>query len=300
MPEHLPRRFLLQVKEVELAADPAVIALLGFLQHVEMGFEVASVAPGGAVDALQLLPLRIAAPIGTRKLGQLEGVAHPTGRGHVRPAAEVKPVALKIDPQLLVLGNGLDELDLEHLALGLEHAAGPIAVPYLLGERAVARDDLTHLRLDRREVLGRERLVAEEVVIEAVLDDRPDRHLCAGEQLLHRFRQHVGAVMADELQRGRVVARDDLDPVAVGKLIRKVSKPVVHLHRNGLLGERLGDRRGDDRAGRAVGNLAPCAVWERDRDHDDASAAGADHRGLHFAVGVAPGVESARRGGGHR
>ena len=200
------------MEEIHLAADAAVVALLRLLDHVEIGVEVLPVAPGGAVDALQLLAAGIAAPIGAGKLGQLEGVADLPGRGHVRAAAEVEPVALEIDLQVLVFGNGVDQLDLEHLALLLEDVARAVALPHLLGEGRVALDDLAHLRLDRGEILRRERLVAEEVVVEAVLDDRADGDLRAGEELLHRLRQHVRAVVADQLERSRVVARDDLHP----------------------------------------------------------------------------------------
>ena len=73
----------------------------------------------------------------------------------------------------------------------------------------VAGDDLAHLRLDRREVVRRERLVAGEVVVEAVLDRRADGDLGAGEQLLHRLGQHVGGVVADQLQRVGVAAGDE-------------------------------------------------------------------------------------------
>src|SRR4051812_16842195 len=55
MPEHLPRRLFLQMEEVHLAADAPMVALFRLLQHVEIGIEVLLVAPGGAVDALQLL-----------------------------------------------------------------------------------------------------------------------------------------------------------------------------------------------------------------------------------------------------
>ena len=54
----------------------------------------------------------------------------------------------------------------------------------------VAVDDLLHLRLDLRQVVQAERRLAREVVIEAVVDGRADRDLRAGEQLLHRLREH--------------------------------------------------------------------------------------------------------------
>jgi hypothetical protein len=47
----------------------------------------------------------------------------PVG-GHVRAAAEVEPVALRVDLEVLARRNGVDELDLERLALLREHALG--------------------------------------------------------------------------------------------------------------------------------------------------------------------------------
>ena len=59
----------------------------------------------------------IAAPIGARDLHQLEGRADLAGRGHMRAAAEVEPVALLIDIQVLVGRNGVDQFALKGLAL---------------------------------------------------------------------------------------------------------------------------------------------------------------------------------------
>src|ERR1700726_3466154 len=105
----------------------------------------------------------------------------------MRAAAEIEPVALEVDLDRLVAGNGIDQLDLEVLALVAEYLLGLLAVPNLLGEGFVARDDLAHLLLDGGKILRRERLVAEEVVIEAILDDGADRDLRARPQRLHGF-----------------------------------------------------------------------------------------------------------------
>ena len=150
VPEHRARRLLLEMEQVHLAAELAVVALLGLLDLLEIGVELLLLGEGGAVDAREHLAVGIAAPIGARDLHQLEGVADLAGRGHVRAAAEIEPVALLVDLDLLVLGDGVDQLDLEQLALVAEHALGLVARPDLLGEGFVARDDLAHLLLDRR------------------------------------------------------------------------------------------------------------------------------------------------------
>ena len=129
----------------------------------------------------------------------------------MRTAAQIEPVALLVDLDLLVFRDGVDQFDLEQLALVAKNLLGLLARPHFLGERFVARDDLAHLLLDGGEILRRERLVAEEVVIEAVLDHRPDGDLRAGPQRLHGFGQHMRGVVADEFERARIVAGQKFD-----------------------------------------------------------------------------------------
>ena len=124
----------------------------------------------------------------------------------MRAAAEIEPVALLVDLDLLVRRDRVDQLDLEGFALVAKNLLGLFARPHFLGEGFVARDDLAHLLLDGVEVFRRERLIAEEVVIEAVLDHRSDGDLRARPKALHRFGEHVRGVMADEFQRARIVA----------------------------------------------------------------------------------------------
>ena len=266
MPEHHAGAFFLEVEEVHLASEPAVVALLGFLELLEIEVEVFRLGKRSAVDAGQHRLRRVAAPVGARDLHQLEGAADLAGRGHVRTAAQVEPVALLVDLDRLVLGDGVDQLDLEVLALLLEHAFGLVARPHLLGEGSVARDDLAHLLLDGGEVFRRERLVAEEVVIEAVVDDGADRHLRAGPQVLHGFCKDMRGVVADQFQRARILARDELDLCVRFDRIGEVGDHAVERHRDRALGERGRDTLGDVEAGRACGKIAYRAVGKGDSD----------------------------------
>src|SRR5215204_3573465 len=97
------------------------------------------------------------------------------------------------------------------LALVAEHLLRLLAVPCFLGEGLISRDDLPHLVLYGGKILRRERLIAEEVVIETVLDHGPDRHLRAWPQALHGLRQHMRAIVADQFERARVLAAEKLD-----------------------------------------------------------------------------------------
>ncbi|MDF9793714.1 hypothetical protein M2440_004415 [Methylorubrum extorquens] len=261
VPEHDARPLLLEVEEIHLLAQPPVIAALGLLQPVQVGVEIGLGGPGCAVDARQHRVVGIAPPIGARDLHQLEGRADLAGRGHVRAAAEVEPLALAVDLQILARRNRIDQLDLVALALLGEERFDVVTLPDFLREGRVARNDLAHLRFDLREVLRRERLVLGEVVVEAVLDDGADRHLRAGPERLHGFRQHVRAVVADQFERPRIVARDELDRGVARDRVVEIADRAVERHGDRALGERLGDalhhgptgHRGVVRAGVAVG-----------------------------------------------
>jgi hypothetical protein len=241
VPEHDARPLLLEVEQVHLPPEPAVVALLGFLELVDIGVELFLGAPRGAVDAGQHRVVGIAAPIGAGHLHQLEGAADLADARHVRATAEVEPGALLVDLDRLVGRDRIHQLDLERLALLGEDALRLVAAPHLLGEGRVAGDDLAHLLLDGGEVLQRERLVAEEVVIEAVLDHRADRHLGARPQLLHRLGQHMRGIVPDQLQRFRALAGDELEFRVRGDGIGQIRQRAVELHGKRLLGERFGD-----------------------------------------------------------
>jgi hypothetical protein len=49
----------------------------------------------------------------------------------MRAAAEIEPIALGVDFEVLIGGNGVDQLDLERLALLLKEALGLLAAPDL-------------------------------------------------------------------------------------------------------------------------------------------------------------------------
>ncbi len=115
MPEHGARRLFLEVEQVEFAADPAVVALLGLFQPVQVILELLVVRPGRAVDALQHRVLRIAAPVGARDFRQLE-CAELAGGRHMRPAAQILPAALAVQRYFLARRNRRDDLGLVVLA----------------------------------------------------------------------------------------------------------------------------------------------------------------------------------------
>src|SRR5439155_7598611 len=162
-------------KEVQLAAELAVVPLARLLLLLEPGVEVLLVEEGGPVDALELRIAVVAAPIGPGHAEQLDD-ADPSRRGRVGAEAEIDPVAVRVERQRLgpLAEDVLDDLELEFLAQLLEELEGLLPRDLLAHEGEVLADLLVRRLLDLLQILRRERFLAEEVVVEAVLRVRAD------------------------------------------------------------------------------------------------------------------------------
>ena len=215
------------MKQVHFAAKPPVIAFLCLFQHMQVGLQFLLVAPSGSVDPLQHFVVRISAPIRTSQLLQLEPLANMAGRRHVRPAAQIFPVALTINGDRLVRWEAFYQLGLVLLADILEMFRRFVTVPFLAHEGIVALNDFMHLRLDLFQIVGRERLVAGKIIIEAMFDGRADSDLGAGIQLLHRLRHDVGGVVADKFERVIGFAGDNFDRAVAIDYARKIDQFVI-------------------------------------------------------------------------
>jgi hypothetical protein len=110
-----------------------------------------------------------------------------------------------------------------------------------------------HLLFDLLEIVRGERLLAGEVVVEAVIDDGADRDLGVRVEFLDRLRQHVGGVVADQFQAFRVAVGDDGDRRIALQRADKVPHLAIHLSGEGLLGQGFGNALGHVQRRGAVG-----------------------------------------------
>ncbi len=266
VPEHHAGRLLLQVKQIQLLAELAVVAFFCLLQAVEIGIEVFLPGPRGAVDALQHLVTRIAPPVGTGQPHQLEHLELAGGR-HVGTAAQVGEIPLPIQGNLLPFGNRLDDLGLVVLAQLAEITNRVGAGHDQTGDRQILLDEFGHAFLDRRQVFRGERALVGKIVVEAVLHHRPDGHLGIGEQLFDRLGQQVRGGMPDDLQAFRILVRHDGE-------IRVLLDAIGGIHQLAidLAGERRARQPGTDgfghlRHGHGVVELASGAIGQADGRH---------------------------------
>ena len=229
-----------EAEQVELLAEPAVVAPLRLLDPVQVGLEALLRRPGGAVDALQLLVLLVTAPVGGGAAHQPER-RDALGGGQVRAAAEVlpgqRPVALEVvvdrqaalaDLDARTLG-GVTCGGLEADELELVRLVGQLVACVVVGDLAAVEllallDDLAHPRLDGLQVVRGERLRHVEVVVEAVGDRRPDAELRLREQLLHGLGHDVGGGVPQDVEAVGRVDGDRLDGVAVAQLVGEVAE----------------------------------------------------------------------------
>jgi len=101
-PERRAGRERVEVEEVELLAELAMVPLLRFLLLLQPGVQVLLVEERRSVDALQLRIAVVAAPVRPRDVEQLDDTDLARRRG-VRPEAEVDPVAVAVERQRLRL-----------------------------------------------------------------------------------------------------------------------------------------------------------------------------------------------------
>ena len=240
MPEHRAGRVLLEVEQVQLAPQPAVVALLGFLDALQIGIQVLLVGPGGAVDALQLFVARIAAPVGAREPGQFE-VLQEARVGHVRAAAHVHVLLVEVQAQALLVRHVLDQVQLVVLAALLEDSDDLIARGDLLDDVVVPGDQLAHALLDGGQILGGEGALESDVVVEAFVDHRADYHPGGRIELLDRVADQVGTGMADDLQPFRILGRDDPQCRIAIERVAGIDQAAIH-----LAGQRVSGQAGAD------------------------------------------------------
>lgn len=272
--KHQARGLFLQVEQLLLLADAAVIAHFGFFDALDVSLKLLLVGPGGAVDALQLLVLGIAAPVGAGNAGQLEGLQEARV-GHVRAAAHVHVFLVVVHAHGLDLrGHVLDQAQLVVLATRLEDLDDLRTRGDLLDHVVVLGNQLAHALFDGGHVVRGERTLGVDVVVEAFGDDRADHHLDVRVQLLDRMADQMRGGVADDLHALLVLGGDDAQGRVAIDHVTGIDQHAIDRTGDGGLGQAGADRLGDVHDTDGVFELTAAAVGKRDRDHDWAFSGG--------------------------
>ncbi len=151
--------------------------------------------------------------IGCAALAALAAIA-------ILAAAVAKDTALKPDQLQLVRLSG-------------EFLTRRVVADHTAGEQLPLLYDLAHPPLDGGQIVRRERPAHIEVVVETVLDRRPDAQPGLGKQVLYRLRHHMCRRMAHDRSPVGAGERDRFHHVAVGQWPREVTQLTVDLGRDG-------------------------------------------------------------------
>ena len=236
VPEDQAWRLFLEMEEIELLAQLAVIALFRLFQVVQIQLLVFLLGPGRAIDTLQHLVFRVAAPVGAGQLHQLEDL-QLARRWHVGAAAQVRELAFGIQRHFLVSRDRADQLSLVRLADALEVLDGFVARNDLARDLLILLGQFRHFLFDCDQVFRRERALVGEVIIKAVVDHGTDGHLRVREQFLDGIGQQVGRRMADHFQAIGILVRDNRQFRVLLDQIGSIDQLAVNLARQGSLGQ---------------------------------------------------------------
>src|SRR5207302_6046655 len=212
-----------------------------------VGVELFLSEEGGAVEPLQLLAAGVVFPVGAGDAEQLQG-ADLAGMRDMRATAQVDELALTIEAEAgVLLQIVVDVLDLVALGQVGDQRPRLAGRPLEALERLRFLDEAAHLFFDAREVFFLDGGSGVDIVVEAILDGRPERQLHPREEPHDGAGHDVSRAMAQDVERFGILIGKYLEAdlaVACGNFTVKVNNYAVHFGGNGCLGEPFTDAFG--------------------------------------------------------
>ena len=232
-----PRPHLVREHEqAEVAAQLSVVALLRQLQPLQVLLQHLLLGEADAVDARELRPRLVAAPVRPGEGQELDGLDWLRARD-VRAAAQVRELALRVEGDGPVV-EALQELQLVRVALVREVGDGlvswaPRGARTVLSERAssVIFFSIAGKSSDERADMVGLRQV--DVVVEPVLDGRSDPQTDARVQRLQGLGQEVRRRVPEGGLPALGLPRQDRDRGAVRQRPVEVADLAVHFDGEG-------------------------------------------------------------------
>ncbi len=184
MPEDHTGCFFLHVVEIQLLTNLAMVTLCRLFQTLQIGCQLLFVCPCGAIDALQHLVAAVAAPVGTGDLLQFKVMAEPHVR-HVRTAAHVDIFFMNIEARLIVVADVfIKNGGFVDFAARRKDVTGFLPADLFLHHIVVGLSQLMHAFFQQVDIFLGQRTIDVDIIIEAVINDRANRHFRIRPQLL--------------------------------------------------------------------------------------------------------------------
>ena len=190
MPKHGTRRVLVDVEQVQLTAELAVVALLGFFQHREVLLQLILARPSRAIHALQHFVAVVTAPVRAATFISLKNFSLPV-LGTCGPRQGLQ-TPFTVQTHVFIAGNAGNDFSLVVFTQALEISHSLIARQHPAHHRLVLRSQLSHLLLDGCQIFRCKGALVRKVVIKPVFDHWPDGDLRIREQLLDGISQQSG------------------------------------------------------------------------------------------------------------
>ena len=266
VPEHGTGRVLVDVEQVQLTAELAVVALLGFFQHREVLLQLILARPSRAIHALQHFVAVVTAPVRARHLHQLEELQLASAR-NVWAAAKVFKLPFTVQTHVFIAGNAGNDFSLVVFTQALEISHSFIARQHPAHHRLVLRRQLSHLLLDGCQIFRCKGALVRKVVIKPVFDHWPDGDLRIRKQLLDGISQQVGCGVANDFQTIRILGCDDRQRAVCSDLVTGINHLVTDLAGQCGLGQTCTNRRSDFGHGDRAWKFALRAIRKRNVNH---------------------------------
>ena len=128
----------------------------------------------------------------------------------MRTTTHVDVLFVVIQAHRLFVGHIFDQTKLVILAARGKYIYHLRSRRHLLDDVVVAIDQLFHTLLDGSNVIGSERTFVGDIVVEALINDRPNDHAGGRVELLHSMPDKVRTGVANNLQPLLILRRNDL------------------------------------------------------------------------------------------
>ena len=208
MPEHHPWSFLLEMEELQLFTNLAMVAFLSLFQSLKVLIQGFFITPGGTINTLQHFVLGVTTPIGSGNGSQLERLKF-SSIGDVGASTEIDEFALAIKRDIFIAMNAANNLNFVLFAHPFEHGNCITPAHQRTMNRQIFQHNLAHFFFNFLKIFRRKWTRIGKVIEESIVYDWANRNLGLREQSLYCLSHQMGARMSYDRKTIRIAISND-------------------------------------------------------------------------------------------